>query len=540
MILLEAFNIEKYYGDRLILKIPELRIYEGDRIGIVGVNGAGKTTLMDILSGKLHPDQGTCTRYCDVAFIQQFSDETAVADGKTLNEFSLKGKTKRERLSGGEQTRIRITNALSKNHPLLFADEPTSNLDYKGIELLNEKLWTVGSLLVISHDRELLDEQCSKMLEVKDGAVRMYEGNYSAYLEQSRSEYERASLEYEQYREEKARLEQIHNQKKTKAKSITKKPKGMSDSDYKTRKFTASKAYEAKQQGMERSAKAVLSRIDQLDVKEKPSEIPKIKLNFELTNPPRNKILLSAKNLSFSYGDNTIFQDTGFEIQNRSKTVVVGENGAGKSTLFHLIANGAEDIYKVPKAKIGYFHQDFSNLNFEKSVLDNVMSTSIQDQSTTRCILARLLFQGESVYKKVKVLSGGEKIRLALAKLLTSDANVLLLDEPTNYLDIYSIEAVQALLEEYEGTLIMATHDKAIANKIANQLLIIKNKKLLPYQGNLEAYENRNMKKDTTDADRLLLEMRLSKILADISMDQGKQAELEKEYNQILSQLKTL
>ncbi|MDR3644558.1 MAG: ATP-binding cassette domain-containing protein, partial [Clostridia bacterium] len=160
MVLLEAENIIKQLGDRLLFALPSLRIYTGDKIGLVGLNGAGKTTLLDILSGQTSPDGGSCRRYCEITYIRQFSDEAADADGRTLREFNLAGKAGREALSGGEQARVKLANAISQKNSLLLADEPTSNLDLEGVELLRKWLSGLESFVVVSHDRDLLDRIC--------------------------------------------------------------------------------------------------------------------------------------------------------------------------------------------------------------------------------------------------------------------------------------------------------------------------------------------------------------------------------------------
>ncbi len=537
-LLLESFHIKKYYGERLIFELPDFKIYAGDKIGIVGPNGAGKTTLLNILSGDVLPDEGTCKQYCEIAYIKQFSNEVATGDASMMRAFSLNGKTNRENVSGGEQTRIKIANAISQNPVLLFADEPTSNLDYKGIGLLREKLSAVDTFVLISHDRDLLDGLCNKIVEIREGTIHFYHGNYSFYVEQAEAKMKRANFEYEQYSNEKARLELAISNTKQKAKSIQKTPKRMGNSEARLHKRSSTEI----EQQLNNATNAMKTRLSRLEIKEKQKEIPKIKIDFSLTNPPENKILLSGKHIHFSYGngENVIFEDGKFDIYNNTKTAIIGENGAGKTTLLNLLANKNENVYIVPKVKLGYFYQRFENLDFEKTVLENAMMDSIQNQTTVRTVLARLLFKGEDVFKKVSVLSGGEKIKLSLAKLLTSDKNILMLDEPTNYLDISSIEAVQELLLEYEGTLIFVSHDKSFVDAVANKLLIIEEKNIKSFDGNLSAYENRNKKGSTLkdENNKLLLEMKLTRILSAMSMKDADKEALELEYQEIIKLMK--
>lgn len=179
MLILDALNIKKFYSDRLIIEIDELKIYSGDKIGIVGQNGSGKTTLMNILSKDIEPDEGFVRQFFNISYIRQFSDESINAGQKLLKEFNLSHKVQQKAFSGGENTRIKIANAFNSENLMVFADEPTANLDYHGVELLKQKLSKVDSFLLISHDRLLLDSLCNKIIEVRDGKLKVYNGNYS-------------------------------------------------------------------------------------------------------------------------------------------------------------------------------------------------------------------------------------------------------------------------------------------------------------------------------------------------------------------------
>ena len=471
MLLLEAYNIKKYYGDRLILDIPELRLYAGNRVGIVGLNGVGKTTLMNILSGDAQPDEGYVVSYASTAYIRQFSEEDAQADTRMLNDFGAVGLPGAGERSGGEQTRIRIANALCKNAALVFADEPTSNLDARGIELLGERLSRTRSLVIISHDRALLDMLCNKILELRDSKNYWHEGNYSDFLAYSGAEREKAFRDYERYADERSRLERAAAQADVRAKSIRKAPKRMGNSEARLHRRAATEIAEK----LHGQSSAISSRLEKLEVKEKPRKMPAIRMNFSLTNPPENKLIVNCERFAFGYGEKTLFADASFNIPRGSKTAIVGDNGTGKTTLLRQIYENNAAFRIAPKARLGFFYQNFENMDFDKSVLDNVMDTSVQNENTVRLILARLLIRGDDVYKKAALLSGGERIKLSFAKLITSASNVLLLDEPTNYLDISSIEALQVLLHEYEGTVIFVSHDRAFVDAVADRRLRIEN-----------------------------------------------------------------
>ena len=594
MLLLEAGNIKKYYADRLIVEMNEIRIYTGDRIGIVGLNGSGKTTLLDILSGRIEPDEGYVKQYCEVAYIRQFGEEETVteygqesveetgASRKLLKEFELDQKLQREALSGGERTRLKIVGAFSRDNILLFADEPTSNLDYEGIELLKQKLERLESFVLISHDRSLLDALCTRILEIRDGKIRIFNGNYTFYRQQLEMERERADLEFQKYIDKKTALENAISNRKHRAKKMRKAPKRMGNSEARLH----TRAANEKQEKLHDTANSLTTRLEKLEVKEKPRELPTIKLDFSLTNPPENRFVITCEKLSFSYGSNVpVFQDAGFSVYNGVKTALCGENGSGKTTLLNLIAASHEGISIVPKVRLGYFRQGFENLVPEETVLKNVMRDSVQQETVARTILARLLIQGEAVHKRVEVLSGGEKIKVAFAKLFVSNANVLLLDEPTNYLDMQSIEALEAVLGDYEGTVLFVSHDRSFVNGVADRLLILQDRRIEAFDGKLEEYEARKnsagsvvksavgnvsmaavqneqktvvQNEQKTEAqsianivvpgyapgnipdgiERTLLQMRLTEIIAKLSSGCGNSEALEEEYGRLVELLR--
>ena len=540
MLLLEASNIKKYYSNRLIIEIDQLKVYSGDKIGIVGQNGCGKTTLMNILSKVIEPDEGVVKQYCPITYIRQFSDEGISAEQKLLKEFNLSQKFHQKAFSGGEKTRIKIANALSSENIILFADEPTANLDYKGVELLKQKLSKLDSLLLISHDRDLLDSLCNKIIEVGHGKLKYYNGNYSSYKKQREIEHEHALSEYEKYIAEKASLEAAIRDRQERSSSMRKAPKRMGNSEARLHKRKATE----KQKKIHNGINSMATRLEKLEVKEKPKDLQKIKLDFSLTKPPENKIVISAENLSFAYGKKKIFDGACFNIPNRSKTALWGENGTGKSTLLNMIyQNSNSNIRIVPKAKIGYFHQGFENLGYNKTILENVMVDSVQTQSIARTILARLLFKADDVFKKVKFLSGGERIKVSFAKLFVSDANILLLDEPTNYLDMQSIEALESVLKEYEGTVLFVSHDSAFVNSVADRIITFENRTLTTFEGTLEDYMQSKEKvqdKSINETEKIVLEMKISEIVAKLSNPNEDKESLEAEYQSLISKLRAL
>ena len=438
-----------------------------------------------MISGDTIPDEGRIKLNCTPTYFAQLSDahNNNIADPKELSLFGVQELVIQDITSGGENTRLRLAELFSERGTLLLLDEPTSHLDEDGFEYLDQRLASVDSFILVSHDRELLDRRCNIILEIEDGEIRTYSGNYSSYCEQKKQAFERASFEYEQYTDEIKRLSLAYRKKKEQAKKAAKKPRGLSSSEAKAIEFSApTRSPKGKAKSMERSAENIKKRIEHMDIKEKPRELPQMRPIFSLTDPPRNPIIIEAEQLSFSYPNGKeVFRKATFRLLRDSRTVLLGENGSGKTTLIRLILEG-ELVRIVPKAKIGYLKQDLSDLRPDKTVLENVTETSIQSQNIVRTVLARLLFTAGDIQKPVSVLSGGERVRLAFARILVSCANVLILGEPTNYLDIPSIEAVQSLLSEYEGTMLFTSHDSAFVRAIATNAVVIRDKQILPVE----------------------------------------------------------
>lgn len=544
--LLEAFQLTKSFGDRKVLEIPELRIYSGDRIGVVGANGSGKTTLLNLLSGALAPDGGVVTRHCGISYLQQFGVPEQEAVREQLGRFGVAGRAGAQAVSGGEAARKKLAGTFENLQDLVFADEPTANLDFQGIRLFCEHMAQAHTFLLISHDRSVLEQLCSRILEVKDGTVTCYDGDFAFYQQEQQRREARAWKEYEQYQEKKSRLTHIYRQKKQKAQSAGTAPKNISPREARLRNFLASRPYDVKQKNMERAAAAVKSRLDHLEVKEKPKELLLTSFDFSLTDPPANKIVLRGENISLRFGKRVLLENGGFLLPHGTKTALMGVNGCGKTTLLRLIAAAqegthADTIHLVPKARIGYFRQGLENLDLQKNVLENVMEHAVQPESTVRNLLARLLFRDDDVRKPASVLSGGERIKLSFAQLFASPSNLLLLDEPTNYLDLPSIEALQTMLQEYEGTVLLVSHDKAFLRAVANRLLLMKKKRLETFDGTLDMYESRSKEKNEVlpDATRAVLELRLTAVVSRLSLAApGEKEALEQEYQSLLRQLR--
>lgn len=535
-LLLETTGLTQDFGQRRILDTGPLRIFAGDRIGIVGANGAGKSTLLNLLSGRLSPETGTVTRRCAVAYLEQFGSAASPAEGKLLREFGMADRPDREGLSGGEEMRLRLTAVMGEGALLTFADEPTSNLDEAGIRLVCEKLAACGTFLLISHDRAVLDRLCTCIWEVESGRVTAYPGNYSAYREQKALERRRQQGEYDRYREEKSRLEAALADRDRQSRKVRKAPSRMGNSEARLHKREATE----KEEKLHSARKALESRLARLEVKEPPRDPAAARIDFSLTDPPANKIVLRGERLTFGYGDRLLFRDASFELPRGSKTVLWGENGCGKTTLLRLIAQNGEGITRVPKVRIGWFCQDLRQLDPEKTVLENALADAVQPEPVMRSVLARLLLRREDVDKKAGVLSGGERVKLAFAKLFGSPANLLLLDEPTNYLDLPAIEALQEMLREYPGTVLFVTHDRAFADCCAGRTLTFSAGKLLASQGGPSALDAERSSPPPSMS-RAVLELRLAQVIARLSDPSCPDKEtLEARFQELLRQKNAL
>jgi len=540
MLYLEVVKVEKYFSDRLILKFDDLKIYRGDKIGLIGANGAGKTTLLNILAGLVEPDRGFVKTYCNLAYIRQFLDEESIASDQLPGTFNLDSDRKSNICSGGEQTQVKIANALNGAPQLLLADEPTANLDYKHIKIFEQQLKKIDTIILVTHDRQLLDGLCNKTLEISDGQIKSYQGNYSFYRQQKEHNLERATLEYNKYESEKAKLENAISNQVRRSGSIKKTPRRMGNSEARLHKRAANE----KKEKLDGTVKSIATRLKKLEKKAKPRDVSSVKFDFSPTELPQSRIIIKGCKFSYKYDAHLVFEQADFVVPRGLKTALWGDNGTGKTTLLNLITNGISGQIKVvPKAMIGYFCQDFKNLDYNRTVLENVLGGSTVTQSEARIILSRLLIGGDDVFKKVGVLSGGERIKVSFAKLFLSEANVLLLDEPTNYLDIPSVEALEHVLKDYKGTVLFASHDRSFIDHVADRLLVVAEKKITAYEGHLCDYlqmQLREAQEEETKLEQIALKMRMAEIADKLGRPEANKEALEEEYQKLVLRLNVL
>ncbi|HDR7661778.1 ribosomal protection-like ABC-F family protein [Bacillus wiedmannii] len=537
MTILFARNIEKSFGDRTLFTLPSLEIQAQDRIGIVGVNGAGKSTLLQILSKEIEADKGIITHHSSISIIPQLSEElpettSALAKGK----WSISNVT--DAMSGGERMRLKIAHALEQDAGILFADEPTSHLDMVGTEQLEKALLSYkGSLVLISHDREFLDNICTKIIEIEDGTIQEYKGNYSNYRKQKERERTQKQAEYDQYIQEKNRLEQSISQKKQRTSNMTKIPTRFSSSESKLYKLSGAHG----QEQVSKAANALETRLEKLEKKEKPKDLSQTQFDVQYHTPIHSKVAVQFNKATKKIGDRTLFKNMNGTIAPGAKLAILGANGSGKTTLFNMLLANERGIQLSKSCKIGYFEQTLSILKTDKTILENVLEETNYTEAFVRTILARLLFRREDVHKPVHVLSGGERMKVALAKVFLGNYNMLLLDEPTNYLDLATQEELEIMLQEYPGTILFISHDRAFIRSVADHILQVDESKPRIFHGNYEQYTKRTTgdSVNVTEQELLRLQTKLTEIIGRISMPNHHDdiPSLEQEYETLLVQI---
>ncbi|WP_150541471.1 ABC-F type ribosomal protection protein CplR [Clostridium perfringens] len=538
-------KVKKYYGDKLILDIDKLEILDRDRIGLVGVNGAGKTTLIKSLLGQITIDEGNVSLTKSFAYISQSENSNEETLNNNFKNVFNAPFEYHEFLSGGEKVKFKIAKALGENKHLIIADEPTANLDEHSIETLENMLKNYnGALLLVSHDIRFLDSLCNTIIEIEDGKIKAYKGNYSKYLELKTLERQGAEIEYNSYINEKKHLENAILNKRNLKDSLRKTPKRMGNSEARLHKMGPQRA----KKNLDNNIKALRSRIDHLDIKEKPKTIKEIKIRVQDNLKIASKNLIEAKDFTLFAGNKLLLKDIKFKIKNGKKVALIGDNGCGKSTLLKNIVSKEENIKVLDNVVIGYFDQSQKILKDNESILKNILKDCSYDENFVRINLDGFGFKGDDVFKKVSSLSGGEKVKIALCKILLSDNNLIILDEPTNYLDIKSMESLETALINCNKTLIVVSHDRNFISNVCDYILEIDNNLIHEFSSTYDEYIKFKKKPKLDDKERankdslLILENRISNVISLLSIepDKNKKSLLENEYYNLLKELKNL
>ena len=482
MLYIEANQMTYERNGKKIINIPHLKFYEGDKIGLIGPNGCVKSTLLKLLAGKLACDTGYFKRYGNYEYIPQLEQVDAETIGtKTLSVLQV-NHTNLACMSGGEQSRVKLGKMLESYVHFLLIDEPTSSLDEQGIKQFKGQIKRFNeSYILVSHNRDVLDALCNKIWEMTDGNIVEYVGNYSNYLK-IKDEQKRFQIEaYETYIKTKENLEKIKKDKAKKASKMTKKNQKVSQKDYGAKCLaSATKSYQTKEKSLHQASKAIQGRIDRLEVKEKVKEDKKVDFYIPQRSILNTSYAISGNELNKKVGaERHLLKSAHFNLITGEKTALIGPNGIGKTTLLEMIIHQEAGIIYAPKAKIGYFNQKIDRLDDEKTILENVQASSVYQEKKIRIFLGQMLFTGEQVHKSVKVLSGGERVKVALAKIFLSDFNIIVLDEPTNYLDLPTIKVLEQTMIDYSGTILFTSHDKRLVEEVADSILEIRDYQII-------------------------------------------------------------
>lgn len=539
MIDISITNIKKNYGFKNVLDGFTLDIKSGEKIGLIGQNGCGKTTLFRLITQEEGLDDGSISirKDANVRLLSQMppivDDECTVKEiltrdfkdvfdiemrmkeleekmpttspkeldsileryGKLQNRFiNLDGynndfkvkdlcnkfrisetmlNRKFNTLSGGEKTIVNLASIMLSNPDILLLDEPTNNLDINTLEWLEAYLKNYTSTIILcSHDRYFLDKVVSKIVLIERGKSEIFFGNYTYYLEEN----ERRTLaEFEQYKDQQKMIEAM----KRKIKQLQEFGK---------------LAYPGGESFFKRAA-SIQKRLDKIELLDKPETVKEIPLNFQMINRSGKQVLM-IHNLDLTVADKDLLNQVSFDIVFKDRTCLMGKNGSGKSSLIkyimHLYENNQSDnCVKIgSNVLIGYIPQTITFKDDKATILDIARESYCGSETHLRASLAKFMFNGENVFKRVGTLSGGEKVRLKLFELMQKNVNLLIMDEPTNHIDITTQEVLEEALKEYPGTILFISHDRYFINKIAKKILYIEDKKIKEYLGNYDDYRD--------------------------------------------------
>ena len=403
--------------------------------------------------------------------------------------------------------------------------------------------------MLVSHDRTLLRALCGRIWLLEDGKILDFPGGYDAMEAERQRRREFAQFEYEQYRREQARLEESARRAAERASQVRKAPSRMGNSEARLHKREATDAVLR----LSHTQRTIRNRMEQMEVKDRPREDPQIRMQMGVAHAIGARTALEVRCERLSAGDTPLLEETAFTLPTGSRTALLGPNGCGKSTLMSVLCGQAGpevrwqgSVRWNPQARLGWFDQHHSRtLRMDWTVLENVTAESVLPEHQARTVLRRLGFSREDCFKRTELLSGGERAKAALARLLLLDCNVLLLDEPTNYLDVFTLEALESLLAAWAGTLLVVSHDETFVGKTANRLLRVADRRIQVYEGTVTE-ERRDLEAAKTDQELRLartgLEMRLAALAARLAAPRkgDRPEQLNEEYLELARQLREL
>lgn len=529
MIEISLNKINKSYGFNRVLNNLSFDIKTNERIALIGSNGCGKTTTLKIIMGIESYDSGNISirkeskigyltqippkeddnvsarsvylrgvqelinlenkindfvenmssNEKDIKLLDKLQEEFRISGGYSLKEkiekirngFKITNELldrEYNKLSGGEKTLINLASIILSNPDILLLDEPTNHLDIDTLEWFEEYLSSYnGTVVIISHDRYFLDRTVNKIIEIENGNANIYHGNYSYYLKESEK---RLMVEFQNYKNQqkeiKALKEAIERYKVWGAKSDN--PMFF------------------------RRAKAIETRLQKMEVIDRPKTKSELRINFNVEDRTSNRVMVIS-NFDLRIGNSELLRNSHMEVYYKERVCLMGKNGAGKTTLIKNILNNTHDNIKLGvNIKIGYIPQEIRFDNEELTIYEHMRKIFVGSESELRSKLNQFYFTVDNIDKKVKSLSGGEKVRLKLLELILKNANFLILDEPTNHIDIDTREILEESLLAYEGTILFVSHDRYFINKIATKIVMIENKEMITYNGNYDSIKKKS------------------------------------------------
>ena len=537
--ILQGKHISKEFGDKVILNDINFEIESGKKIGIVGSNGAGKTTLADIITNTVKPTSGQLLwQYSgmDIGYMKQATEYLDLE----------------QTLSGGERTKKLLTQLLYSKKDFLVLDEPTNHLDYEGVKWLIKQIRAFkGAVVIISHDRFFLDQCIDSIMEIDQGKIINYNGNYSFYREEKWRRYEsqlHLFMEQEKLKSQiRGQIEELKGWSEKAHRESRKKAIATGN------KFGGKEYNRVKAKKMDKAVKSRIKRLEKIEVGGliKPEEEIKVLFQLEATKKVGDTIL-QAKDIRKFYGNKLIFSQSSFYVKRGEKIGVYGVNGCGKSTLVKAILKQVPlegEIRISEERKIGYISQDVLDIKEEKSILQVFEATNKEEERQIRMALVQMGFSNDRLYDKAEVLSLGECMKLKLLLLIRQGCEVLILDEPTNHIDLHVREQLEETLKDYNGTLILVTHDRYMLEQLCDKLLVFENQIIRRYEYGIREYLERKEQKQVAQdeahrkemksnkEDKMLLENEIAYIIGQLSREkQGTPMyeELDNKYQELI------